>query len=97
MTEFSFCRRVAGRIACSLALCLAAPMVPAQSRAPATPNMADYIVAVVNQELVTNGELQSRLAGIRADAEPTISTRHLRLAALSAECSPSLYFQIKRN
>ena len=68
MTEFSFCRRVAGRIACSLALCLAAPMVPAQSRAPATPNMADYIVAVVNQELVTNGELQSRLAGIRADA-----------------------------
>jgi peptidyl-prolyl cis-trans isomerase SurA len=30
--------------------------------------MADYIVAVVNQELVTNAELQGRLARIRDDA-----------------------------
>src|SRR5260221_7856786 len=65
MTEFLFSRRVAGRIACSLALCLIAPLPPAQPRAP---NMADYIVAVVNQELVTNGELQSRIARIREDA-----------------------------
>jgi len=30
--------------------------------------MADYIIAVVNQELVTNAELQQRLARIRQDA-----------------------------
>ena len=42
-----------------------APLAPAQSRAPA---MADFIVAVVNQELVTNAELQSRLTRIREDA-----------------------------
>ncbi|MEP7101397.1 MAG: peptidylprolyl isomerase [Burkholderiales bacterium] len=71
MTEFSFSRRISrriiGSIACSLALSLIAPLAPAQTR-PSTPNMADYIIAVVNQELVTNGELQSRLARIRADA-----------------------------
>jgi peptidyl-prolyl cis-trans isomerase SurA len=43
-----------------------APLAPAQPRA--APAMADYIVAVVNQELVTNAELQSRLARIRDDA-----------------------------
>lgn len=31
--------------------------------------MADYIVAIVNQELVTNAELQARIARVRADAE----------------------------
>ena len=51
-----------------LAACLAAPIVTAQTRAATVPNTADYIVAVVNQELVTNGELQSRLARIREDA-----------------------------
>jgi len=45
-----------------------APLVAAQTRAPA---MADYIVAVVNQELVTNAELQSRLTRIREDAART--------------------------
>ena len=68
MTDFSFSRRVALRIASVLTLCLAVPLVPAQTRTPAKPSMADYIVAVVNQELVTNGELQSRLARIREDA-----------------------------
>jgi peptidyl-prolyl cis-trans isomerase SurA len=40
------------------------------SVAPATTaiNTADYIVAVVNQELVTNAELQQRLARIREEA-----------------------------
>jgi peptidyl-prolyl cis-trans isomerase SurA len=71
MTEFPFSRRVAVRIAGVLALCLAVPLAPAQTRKPATPNMADFIVAVVNQELVTNGELQSRLARIREDAART--------------------------
>ena len=45
-----------------------APLAPAQTRAPA---MADFIVAVVNQELVTNAELQSRLTRIREDAART--------------------------
>ena len=36
--------------------------------------MADYIVAVVNQELVTNAELQTRLQRIRADAERSRQT-----------------------
>lgn len=40
----------------------------AQTPARATPNMADYIVAVINQELVTNAELETRLARIREDA-----------------------------
>ncbi len=67
MTEFSFSRRALGRVVCTLAICLTMPFVPAQTRAT-TPNTADYIVAVVNQELVTNAELQMRLARIREDA-----------------------------
>ena len=68
MTDSLFSRRAVGRIAAALVLCALMPFVAAQTRAPATPNMADYIVAVVNQELVTNGELQARLARIREDA-----------------------------
>jgi peptidyl-prolyl cis-trans isomerase SurA len=68
MTESLFSRRAAGRIAGALVLCAAMPFGAAQTRAPAAPNMADYIVAVVNQELVTNAELQARLARIRDDA-----------------------------
>jgi peptidyl-prolyl cis-trans isomerase SurA len=58
-------RAVLRPLACALALCVAAGTAPAQTRAPST---ADYIVAVVNQELVTNAELQTRLARIREDA-----------------------------
>jgi peptidyl-prolyl cis-trans isomerase SurA len=69
MTEFLFSRRAAGRIAGLLALCMTASLVCAQAPRPAdTPSTADYIVAVVNQELVTNGELQARIARARADA-----------------------------
>lgn len=50
---------------CAAVLAAVAPLAAAQSRAPA---MADYIVAVVNQELVTNAELQTRLARIREEA-----------------------------
>jgi peptidyl-prolyl cis-trans isomerase SurA len=42
------------------ALCLAAAYAPAQT--------GDYIIAVVNQELVTAGELQQRLARVRDEA-----------------------------
>ena len=42
--------------------------VPAAAVAPRT---ADYILAVVNTELVTNNELQARLARIREDAART--------------------------
>jgi len=52
-----------------VALCgLLVPWAAAQTRSSATPAMADYIVAVVNQELVTNAELQGRLARIRDEA-----------------------------
>lgn len=52
-------------LCCAAALGVAVAPASAQSRAPA---MADYIVAVVNQELVTNAELQGRLTRIREDA-----------------------------
>jgi peptidyl-prolyl cis-trans isomerase SurA len=68
MTEFSFFRRAALRTASVLALCLAVPLAPAQTRSSSAPSMADYIVAVVNQELVTNGELQARRARMREEA-----------------------------
>jgi peptidyl-prolyl cis-trans isomerase SurA len=48
-----------------------APAAAASRPAASTPAMADYIVAVVNQELVTNAELQGRLARIRDDAART--------------------------
>ena len=69
MTE-SIPDRVALRAAvCALALALPVPWAAAQPRTPAAAsNMADFIVAVVNQELVTNAELQQRLARIRDDA-----------------------------
>ena len=73
MTEFLFSRgRVGGparRVVVLLALSLLAPVAPAQTRATTAPNTADFILAVVNQELVTNAELQSRLARIRDDAK----------------------------
>lgn len=72
MTESLFCRRVVRSLATAfavVALCgTFAPAALAQARARANPNMADYIVAVVNQELVTNAEVETRLARIRDDA-----------------------------
>jgi len=52
-------------LACLLAA--AGPAVQAQSRA-APVQTGDYIVAVVNQELVTASELQARINRVRADA-----------------------------
>ena len=73
MTEFLFSRGRFGsparRIVALLALSLLSPLAPAQTRATTVPNTADFILAVVNQELVTNAELQSRLARIRDDAK----------------------------
>ena len=57
------------RAVLGVALCgLLVPIAPAQTRGTSTPAMADYIVAVVNQELVTSAELQGRLARVRDDA-----------------------------
>ena len=59
--------RAARAFIVSLALCLAVPWVAAQTaRAAARPG--DYIVAVVNQELVTAGEVEQRVAQLRAQA-----------------------------
>ena len=78
MTDFSFFRRATARLAGLLALAgvlgTGAPPAPAQTRASAAPNLADYIVAVVNQELVTNAEVQSRIARIREDAARSKAT-----------------------
>lgn len=75
MTEFLFSPGrfggLARRFAALLAVSLIAPLTPAQTRATSAPNNADYIVAVVNQELVTNAELQARLARIRDEAART--------------------------
>jgi peptidyl-prolyl cis-trans isomerase SurA len=51
----------------SLTLAAVVPAAVAQTRASA-PRTADYIVAIVNQELVTNGELQLRLSQVRENA-----------------------------
>ncbi|MEO8060685.1 MAG: peptidylprolyl isomerase [Burkholderiales bacterium] len=61
-------RDAGARWAACAALVLAAPLALAQTRAPVVPSTADYIVAVVNQELVTNAELQQRIARITENA-----------------------------
>ena len=54
----------------SLLLALVSPAAHAQAR-PAAPRTADYILAVVNQELVTANELQIRLAQVYEEARRT--------------------------
>ena len=57
-------------VACA-ALAVLAPLTLAQTRPPvkpALPSTADYIVAVVNQELVTNAELLQRIARVSEGA-----------------------------
>ena len=73
MTEISprrltLVREAGARWAACAALGLAASLSLAQTRAPVVPSTADYIVAVVNQELVTNAELQQRIARISESA-----------------------------
>ena len=68
--------RDASRVACVVVLCLCAAAGQAQTatapssggRAAAVAGNADFIVVVVNQELVTNAELQGRLVRIREEA-----------------------------
>jgi peptidyl-prolyl cis-trans isomerase SurA len=64
MTDFPFARRLL-----LLALLLAAAVPAVQAQARSTPvRTGDYIVAVVNQELVTASELEVRLRRVREDA-----------------------------
>ena len=67
MTDPTSARR--GALAALGALGLALGLVAVSTPAPA--QTGDYIVAVVNQELVTAAEVQQRLARIRADAQQT--------------------------
>jgi peptidyl-prolyl cis-trans isomerase SurA len=55
-------------LAVALTLTLTAAASPAQGRAGGSVRTADYIVAVVNQELVTAAEVQLRIARITDDA-----------------------------
>ena len=65
----SFLHRLAAAALAVLALALTAPAAQAQLRSPAAQTQTgDYIVAVINQELVTAGELETRLARVREDA-----------------------------
>src|SRR5512139_2205904 len=45
-----------------------AGLTPAHAQRAGAPRMADYIVAIVNQELVTAGEVEQRLAQVRENA-----------------------------
>jgi len=61
------------RLACAIVVAVLAPALQAQQRTPA-PRAGDYIVAVVNQELVTAGEIDQRIERIRAEAARTNAT-----------------------
>ena len=65
MTDHS---KIAAVLAASLLL--ATPWAPAQTAKStrSQPRTADYILAIVNQELVTNAELESRIARVRDQA-----------------------------
>lgn len=63
MTDATHCLK---RLAATCVLVLAIGPATAQGRNART---ADYIVAVVNQELVTAGEIEQRVARARADAQ----------------------------
>ncbi len=68
MTESTSRLRAAGT-ALAAAFALATALMCATAAAPArAQSSADYIVAVVNQEVVTNAELQQRMTRIRAEA-----------------------------
>ncbi|MCE9660632.1 MAG: peptidylprolyl isomerase [Burkholderiales bacterium] len=60
MTDSNLARRRALAALAALALGMTAGLAPAQT--------SDYIVAVVNQELVTAAEVQQRIARVRAEA-----------------------------
>lgn len=69
MTCFLFLRRhAAGWAAAVLAGCLALPLAAQTQTAAPPPTVGDYIVAVVDQELVTHSEVQQRLARVEQDA-----------------------------
>lgn len=67
MTDLLTSLRPVALALAALAGAAAAPALHAQTRASA-PRSGDFIVAIVNQELVTASEVEARLARIRADA-----------------------------
>ena len=60
--------RLLAVLAALLALALAAPAASAQSSSANELRPGDYIVAIVNSELVTAGEVQQRLTRVQQDA-----------------------------
>ena len=75
-----------------VALTAQGPVVCAERPAAANARTADFILAVVNQELVTSGELEQRLARVRetalrsgADLPPESEMRRQILEALIDE------------
>lgn len=87
-------RQLQVALALVAALCAAPPAARAQTAPPtaSTPRTADYIIAVVNQEVVTASELEQRLGRVRQNAEsagarlpPDSDLRHQVLDALIDE------------
>jgi peptidyl-prolyl cis-trans isomerase SurA len=68
MTPKTYCLPLVRPLCLALALALPSAALYAQAK-PAQPRTADYILAVVNQELVTAAELQLRMAQVRAEAK----------------------------
>src|SRR4051812_29327797 len=68
MTDRSFAWRRAA-LAFSLALVVATAQAQPAAGASRGERNGDYIVAVVNQELVTAAEVEQRIARVRAEAE----------------------------
>ena len=68
MTEHSFFSRTGRTLVLALIAALACQAATAQRRSAV--RNGDYIVAVVNQELVTAGEVQSRLTRVRETMIP---------------------------
>jgi peptidyl-prolyl cis-trans isomerase SurA len=60
--------RFASAVAAAAAVLPAAAQAPAAPRAAAAPRGGDYILAVVNQELVTAAEVERRVAQLKDDA-----------------------------
>jgi peptidyl-prolyl cis-trans isomerase SurA len=69
MTDLNrFFRPRLAALAAALALATIATGVGAQGSRTAAPRQGDYILAIVNQEAVTAGELEQRLARVRENA-----------------------------
>jgi peptidyl-prolyl cis-trans isomerase SurA len=67
-------RKFSAVLAATLAVALIGVLLPGPVRAAPAAKLSDYIVAVVNSELVTNFEVEQRMARVREEAARNNST-----------------------